>query len=473
MTALLEMDLDGGGGTGSCCYNNLCGGICEDNISSAVCSSYEGIFDGVQTCLERIASDECISGIGATGACALCLNGTYECRDNILVIQCFGEHSTPYEGLECNDLQSTKCIPHTGVEEICGACCHIVDGEKRCVEGGITYCRDELRGTYHPGVDCTKVLMCGTDTVDNPSWGICCDNGICENFDGIQNTYIDCACSGGSFERGVKCEWGEGCDSGCGACCFIDAAGDTVCHGLVPIQDCIARGGQHHRNRNCDMVVCNVTNKPKPCCIDGVCSPKTETDCSNAGGTTVPNATNCEGVDCTCGTCCLVECGPPKNPPGPGGCSHYEIEVGPACNVCVAGTTKVLCELASGTFNSGVVLCDMTSSGPCAVPQQRYTCGTNGICNGIDDGDLAACPTLCAGGGNCSCTPPCGNGRTCLCSVGPNGCINCSCRGGGGFLVGVSDIFYNILVDLGGITYCIPVITKTDDMEICPDSEIS
>lgn len=50
---------------------------------------------------------------------------------------------------------------------------------------------------------------------------------------------------------------------------------------------------------------------PGACCIGGVCSILSESDCVSGGGNFLGHGTSCAGVDCTVGACCYVTTGAP------------------------------------------------------------------------------------------------------------------------------------------------------------------
>lgn len=121
--------------------------------------------------------------------------------------------------------------------------------------------------------------------------GACCVDGECSI-----TTESDCSDLGGNYlGNGTTCD-----DVDCehGACCDTDTGECTV----TILEEC--DGEFQGYGTVCDPNPCPQPPPEGACCIDGVCSITTESECEGSGGTYQGDDTTCEGVDCTQGACC-------------------------------------------------------------------------------------------------------------------------------------------------------------------------
>ncbi|MBI5862955.1 MAG: hypothetical protein HZB38_00295 [Planctomycetes bacterium] len=169
-----------------------------------------------------------------------------------------------------------------------------------------------------------------------------------------------------------------------------------------------------------------------PCCLNGVCSVMTQTDCQQSGGTYQGDGTSCSGISCpppATQACCFSNGGclnlAPANCTGAGGtpggpgtsCATYNCNPTGACCLpdgsCVGPVTPSQCSAQGGTFQG-----DGTSCGTTSCPQpQAACCFSNQFCLMLTQID---CTT--AGGtwnAGATCADGNGNGTADACEAPP------------------------------------------------------
>ena len=210
---------------------------------------------------------------------------------------CCGENCEDKKKCNCNGnfIPNILCAGNEGTDNTCldeplGACC--------IVSGSQTFCEDftetECAG-YNDGGDTSSVFHPGQLCVDEPcdfdppvETGACCNNGLCS-----QTSSVDCD---GHFTPDETCN-----NITCiGACC-----GENIVDGCqeTNFQDCINQSGTWQGDGTLCEVVCppddDTGGDPVgACCINGNCSPQTESNCANAGGQWYEENSDCGDVTC-------------------------------------------------------------------------------------------------------------------------------------------------------------------------------
>ena len=490
---------------GACCHGQL-SDQCVDGITAGRCiSEFAGTFNVGEVCLD----DPCDSG--SLGSCCyidqeqglLCVQNT---ASQCALLDSWG--FTP--GAQCN---IDSC---SGLEV--RACCR-EDAQN------IPYCTTMLVS------DCIE--RSGTPIMDNPACvselcdiGACCFEGACFY---AYNTRANCESLGGTplnppvFSPGYDCNVSTfTCPPMRGRCCFTRPGGIQECLIMSDVE-CTEFEGNWSQDVRCeDGPPCVYPEPYRACChteyINGVlrsvCEEMTELQCMIASINQTPgdwlnNAPQCFPGICECGSCCYYignsippryiaedpDCpiSPNLQPPGVARMDWIADK-----DLHCAYTKRSSCELGGGMFTPGAQSClhyELTSIPPIVIGPcfQEGCCTSSGGCDyGLEppcgdgrcyEGSIIADPS--EGCESAGCDPGC--------TILPGGA--CVCGGippGGGFfgdflnndpqestnipsnIPSITNManFVNVAVNVGGNTYCVPMITTSPNVELCESSEI-
>ena len=361
---------------GACCLQD---GSCVDAVTSAMCSSMGGTFQGAGS---NCGSVDCGPVTGACcfsdGGCAIfsandcaSFGGTYQ-GDNVTCGQANCPQPTGaccFSDGGCAVFTANDCASFGGTYQGDGVTC----GQANCPQPTGACCFDDGSCTVLEQGDCSSSggiyqgdgVTCGQANCPQPTGACCFDDGSCSVLE-----QGDCSSSGGIYQGdGVTCGQAN-CPQPTGACCFDDGS----CS-VLEEAECASSGGIYQG----DDVTCAQANCPQPtgaCCLqDGSCVIVEADACAALGGVYQGDDVTCGNADCVqpSGACCFVD----------GSC---------------ADLTAADCDANGGTWQGDFAACASTSCptliGACCFPDGSCAEITLDACNangGIYTADGVTC----------------------------------------------------------------------------------
>ena len=486
--------------------------------------------DPIGACCHGELLDQCVGGITA-GRCTSEFAGTFNvgevCSDNPCDSGSLGSccHIDQQQGLLCIQKTASECalldnLSFTSGVECDSNSCSGFEVRACCKEDneGVPFCTTELVSDCYAqfGTSVMNKLVCTPGLCDN---GACCSGAAC--FDQL-DTRLSCYSQVGPgtlvnptiYYPGYACGPDFTCSPLRGRCCYVRVDGTQECF-ITTESICVEQEGNWTEDVSCeDTPPCDYPDPSRACCYTNslnqlTCESKTRAECLVAGPNSTPgnwlnNSPNCFPGICECGACCYSRGGTenphlPPDPkcPVPSGESAQEQWILDRDMHC-SYTNRRACDeyMASGFgisfFTAGVDSCTHTvitglppiTGGPCL----RTGCCTP---SGCDIATSPPCPDgICheGWGGDpnfeCqsgSCDPGCTEleGGTCACGGIPPGgnfvgeFLNNSLQKSTNIpTINNMANFVNVAVNIGGNTYCVPMITTSPNVELCESSEI-
>ncbi|HVU51172.1 MAG TPA: hypothetical protein VHL80_10825 [Polyangia bacterium] len=421
------------GNTGNC--NGA--GACEQAGSSVACGAAScsvSTFTPVSHC----------TGAGAcatptTSSCSPYVCGSNACKvtcandaDCVAPFTCQGSGATKSCALKANGLVCTagnQCISGNCVD---GACCGSPSCPacQACNVSGTGACAPVAAGTAAPSSFCTDqgASTCGTNGKCDGAGGCqkyangtSCSSPVCVT--GALALTLGGTCSGGACSAGTqpcngfKCTGGATCPTACAGQGDCDATA-YYCTAVGGV--CALKGGP---GATCTAGLQCLSGN----CVDGVCcgSPSCGScqacDVAPHAGTCWPLGAGAPDPKGVCADNLAASCGTNGKCDGAGGCQKYADGTKCSSQVCTSGALSLTLDGAC-------------AGGTCSAATQS--------CNGYKCTGGTACPTTCAGDGDCdpsgyycsggACTAKAAQGGACTADkqcLGTNKCVDGVCCG--------------------------------------------
>lgn len=345
---------------GACCSS----GTCEE-VTNDECETRGGVYQG--------DGNTCFVGLCTLGSC--CVGGGFSCAAGLVTSQCRGLSDIFRPVLDC----TVAC-------DLAGACC-LTEGV--CVDDVLQSVCALHNGSPSPGAPCNAILClaqgaccgptgtctfgtvgeCGAASVylgdgtacgeDSCPTGACCHDGQCDEL-----TESACSDVEGLFDgEGTGCS-SDRCDVG--GCCQLDG----TCENDKLRLECEGALEEFRRFELCE----EFCTPRGACCPEvGDCQDrKTQTQCTNDGGSFGGAGSACQADTCDFGGCCLEDV------------------------LCRELETLFSCQQDGGTFLGAGVACDLIVA--CAT---GACCRPDGFCDADVLGVACAEPNVFNAGSTC------------------------------------------------------------------------
>ena len=345
---------------GACCSE----GACEE-VTIEECDARSGVYLG--------DGNTCFIGLCTLGSC--CVGGGFSCEENLIASECMGQADIFRAVLDC----TVGC-------DLAGACC-LTEGV--CVDNVLQSVCAQHGGAPSPGASCVNVACLARGACCGPTGT--CSFGTVGECNSIQGEYLGdgTACGAGSCPTGACCNDGQ-CDelteAACsevlglydgdsttcssercdvGACCHLDG---TCLDSSLRLQ-CGGALDEFRRFEAC----ADFCTPRGACCINGQgCQDrKTQSQCTNDGGSFGGAGSVCEADTCDTGGCCL-DVGICREDLARFGCLEQEgtfLGVGVLCGLLEACATGACCQ-PNGFCQADILSVD------CAAPNNRFNAGS-------------------------------------------------------------------------------------------------
>jgi len=423
----------------TCATDDDCEGaaFCGDNLRCQPARPVAQVCSRDAMC----ASGACADGVCCAGACDA---GCGTCAASGSVGTCTaladGAAGAGCGGFLC-DGASLGCPTSCGGDGDCAAASHCA--------GGV--CVADLA----PGQGCDRAAACASGVCVD---GVCCAGsceGACERCD-LEGSAGACTpLPLGTIEAACGVFVCDGVGGACPATCTSDdgCVADHFCDGQGACRPDLGAGAACGRDAQCGARVCSAgvccATACDEACETCVAEPGTCTPLADGAAAAACGAMLCDGVGGACPATCAgdADCAASHFCDGQGACLP-DVGAGEACGrdaVCAAGTSCVDGVCCTSACGGACERCDLPSHEGACTPVGDGTfvvaCGAY-ACDGVG----SACPTTCAGDGDCLaaffcdaglCRPDggpsapcahdgqCGAGTTCVDDV----CCTSACAG--------------------------------------------